>query len=479
MKKAVFSMGEVCKVLSLVALMTVASCKKVEKDTSTSESQSQPAVKGTSASVLTKGANGSHDPSGIVYDGSRFYQFTTGNGIYSAYSTDLISWTSSPTTVFPAGTWPSWINTAVPGFNGTFWAPDVINMNGKWYCYYSCSTFGSPRSAIGVATSTSLQGPWTDQGMVVSSTVSTDINAIDPGIFKDTDGRLYMTYGSFNGGIGVVELDPAKGKKKSGASVVKVTGGGGADWEAPYLIKEGSYYYLFVNRGACCNGTSSTYYIVVGRATSPTGPYSGWNTVLGSSGKYIGPGHYGLLRYNGSNFVSIHYYDGNDSGNAKLDIINMGFSNGWPFLTRDWIASGTYKVTNVNSGLVWDAWGCTGVAGQAVAQGTWSGLNCQKWNFAPVGDGAYRITNLTGGRSVDVINCGTANGTKIDLWDWLNNSCQKFRVDRTASGSHIFTPLNSDRVIEVPGASTTAGVQLGLYDYNGNNCQKWNITATQ
>ncbi len=239
-------------------------------------------------------------------------------------------------------------------------------------------------------------------GMVVSSSVSSDINAIDPALFMDSNGKVYLSYGSFSGGIGVVEIDPATGKKKSGASVVKVAGGSGADWEAPYIVKEGSYYYLFANRGLCCKGSSSTYYIVVGRSSSPTGPYvdksnvnmnsGGGSVMLGSSGRYIGPGHFGLLRQGGSNFVSMHYYDGNDNGNPKLDIVNMGFSSGWPFLTRDWIASGTYRITNQNSGKVWDAWGCTGAAGQAIAQGTWSNVACQKWNFTPVGDGNYRIT---------------------------------------------------------------------------------------
>src|SRR5688572_8159082 len=280
------------------------------------------------------GAYQSHDPSALIKDGSRYWMFTTGNGIYAAYSTDLIQWTSGPKTVFPIGTWPSWINSAVPGFGGNFWAPDCIYMNGKYYLYYSCSTFGSSRSAIGVATSPTLDQNsssyvWTDLGMVVSSAVSTDINAIDPALFMDSNGKVYMSYGSFSGGLGVVEIDPATGKKKSGASVVKVAGGNGADWEAPYIVKEGSYYYLFANRGFCCRGASSTYYIVVGRSSSPTGPYvdksnvnlnnGGGSTVLGTSGRFIGPGHFGLLRQGGSNFVSMHYYDGSDNGNPKLD----------------------------------------------------------------------------------------------------------------------------------------------------------------
>lgn len=460
------------KLLAVAAIIGVTSCKKIEQEKSAPISKTNE-----QSQAVRTGAVGAHDPSGIVTDGSRFYTFTTGNGIYSAYSTDLIAWTAAPNPVFPLGTWPAWINSAVPGFNGHFWAPDVINMNGRWYVYYSCSTFGSSRSAIGVATSTSLSGPWTDLGMVVSSASRSDVNAIDPGLFRDTNGRVYMTYGSFSGGIGIVEINPATAKTAAGSTIVRVAGGGGADWEAPYLMKEGSYYYLFANRGACCRGTSSTYYVQVGRATSPTGPYSGWRTVLGTSGRYIGPGHFGLLRHNGSNFVSIHYYDGSDNGNAKLDILNMGFSGGWPFLTRDWVAAGTYSITNVSSGKVWDAWGCTGALGQAVAQGTWANLACQKWNFTPVGDGAYRITSLQGGRSVDVSGCNSNNGALVNVWDWLNNNCQKFRLERTSTGSHVFYPLHANRVLEVPGGSTANGTQIKLWDYNGGNWQKWTITS--
>jgi arabinan endo-1,5-alpha-L-arabinosidase len=155
----------------------------------------------------------------------------------------------------------------------------------------------------------------------------------------------------------------------------------------------------------------------------------------------------------------------------------MGFSGGWPFLTRDWIAAGTYRVTNQNSGKVWDAWGCTGAAGQAIAQGTWSNLACQKWTFTPVGDGNYRITCNQGGRSADIVNCNAANGAKVQLWDWLNNNCQKYEIERAADGTHVFTSLTGARVVEVPGASTTVGVQLALYDYNGNTCQRWQVAG--
>ena len=203
----------------------------------------------------------------------------------------------------------------------------------------------------------------------------------------------------------------------------------------------------------------------------------GGSTVLSSSGRYIGPGHLGLLYENGSNFVSMHYYDGNDNGNPKLDIANMGFSGGWPFITRDWIAAGQYRITNKNSGLVWDAWGCTGASGQGIAQGTWANLTCQKWTLTPVGNGYYRITNSLGGLSADVINCGTAAGTQMQLYAWQNNNCQKYKIERLGDGSHIMTPASGNRIVSIAGSSTTAGTPLTLQDFSDCNCQKWQIAA--
>src|SRR6185295_10489186 len=60
------------------------------------------------------------------------------------------------------------------------WAPDINNVNGQWYLYYAASTFGSQRSAIGLATATNIEGRWTDRGEVIRSTTSNNYTAIDP-----------------------------------------------------------------------------------------------------------------------------------------------------------------------------------------------------------------------------------------------------------------------------------------------------------
>jgi arabinan endo-1,5-alpha-L-arabinosidase len=441
----------------------------------------------------------SHDPGALIKDGNRYWMFTTGAGIYAAFSDDLIRWNAAPKTVFPIGTWPEWINEVVPGFKGDFWAPECFFLNGRYYLYYSCSTFGSSTSAIGVASSPTLDQnspayKWTDHGMVVSSSARTDINAIDPAIFKDDDGRIYMSYGSFSGGIGVVELDPATGKRKAGAPIVTVAGGNNASWEAPYIFKEGAYYYLIVNRGFCCRGTNSTYSLVMGRSTSINGPYTdkagvdlksgGGTTVLGSSGKYIGPGHFGLLRENGYNYVSMHYYDGNDNGNAKLDIANMGFDNaGWPFITRDWVAAGRYKMTNQNSQLVWDSWGCTGRPGEPLAQGPWGNYICQQWDLTPVGNGVYTIRSAQSGMALSLTpgaiagTCSTEWGTKLQLTTPVNTDCQKFRIERAADGAYVVTSVANNLVVEVPFASKDPGVELIVWGQNGCQCQRWYINS--
>lgn len=456
---------------------------------------------GNAGAVNLSGNINSHDPAGLIKDGGTYYHFTTGSGVWYSYSTNLTHWTPASATVFRSGQWPAWINTAVPGFAGNFWAPDAIYMNGYYYLYYSASTFGSSRSAIGVTRTASLVSPsWQDQGVVVQSNGSSNvINAIDPALFTDTNGNVYMSYGSWFGGIAVVQINPSTGKIANGATPTKIAGGNGADWEAPYIVKEGSYYYLFVNRGNCCRRTNSTYRIVVGRATSITGPYvnrSGGNlnstdgtTVLATSGKYIGPGHFGLLREGSCKYVSTHYYDGNDNGNAKLDILSLTFSNGWPSLTRNFtvgacaagsgpIATGTYRLTNKDSNLSWDSWGCSGNAGEAVAQGAYNGYNCQKWHISSTSGSTYRIKSHINSNSAETTGCAAYTGALLQLGPYSNAACEQFTFTPTGDGdgSYYITLSSGGRRVGVPQFSGS-GQQLQLQDPASHLWQKWFIVA--
>src|ERR1035438_5459173 len=139
-----------------------------------------------------------HDPSTIVSDGTNYFIFGTGPGIRTKSSPDLIHWENG-NSVFRVP--PTWTMKAVPEFSGTEWAPDVIRVNGKFLLYYAVSSWGKQLSAIGLATSPTLDQAatnyfWTDCGPVIASTNGGAFNTIDPSVFRDEDGKLWLAFGS-------------------------------------------------------------------------------------------------------------------------------------------------------------------------------------------------------------------------------------------------------------------------------------------
>jgi arabinan endo-1,5-alpha-L-arabinosidase len=207
--------------------------------------------------------------------------------------------------------------------------------------YYSASTFGVNRSAIFLATSTTgASGSWTNQGLVVESRTSDTFNAIDPNLFVDSDGRWWLSFGSFWSGIKLVALNPATGKRAD-TTIRSVAGRNGGAIEAPVIVKHGSYYYLWASFDRCCQGAASTYRVMVGRSSSVTGPYldrtgtamtsGGGTQVLAGHGSIHGPGHQAVLADSDGDALIYHYYA--DNGASLLGINLLGYdSSAWPFV---------------------------------------------------------------------------------------------------------------------------------------------------
>ncbi len=286
-----------------------------------------------------------HDPSTIIQDGARYYVFGTGDGITMKSSPDLIHWTNcAPIFDEP----PAWTTNAVPDFRGLFWAPDIIRLNGKFYLYYAVSTWGKQVSAIGLATNPTLDPSagnyrWTDCGMVIQSTNGSDFNTIDPSLMRDNDGKVWMAFGSYWHGIYLTQLDPQTGLRGTNSALYPLA------WnysiEASCLMRHENYYYLFVDWGQCCEGTNSTYEVRVGRAKSVTGPYldrrgkdlldDGGTMFLRSTGRFIGPGHIGILRAGGTIWFSYHYYDAATDGRSRLALGKLAWTkDAWPVPTK-------------------------------------------------------------------------------------------------------------------------------------------------
>lgn len=293
-----------------------------------------------------------HDPA-IIREGETYHLFTTGNlndkeGLIGwRTSRDLKNWTLQQP-VFAAI--PDWAKRAIPGTGG-LWAPDIIKAGGEFRLYYSVSSFGKNRSAIGLVTTPTLDRTapgfgWTDKGMVWESTAKSDYNAIDPNIFIDKDGRHWMSFGSFWTGIKLVELDTATGKPLPGAqptSIARRSSPGAV--EGPFIIERQGYHYLFASYDFCCRGVNSSYYTVVGRSKAVTGPYvdrkgkammkGGGLLVLhvdlDPGRRFVGPGHNSILRDGGRDFIVYHAYDKRENGRPTLRIQRLLWTpDGWP-----------------------------------------------------------------------------------------------------------------------------------------------------
>src|SRR5439155_1523273 len=113
----------------------------------------------------------------------------------------------------------------------------------------AASTFGSNHSAIFLATSTTgASGSWTNRGLVIETTSSSNYNAIDPNLTVDASGGWWLSLGSFWTGIKLIKLNPSTGLRADTTvrSVARRTGSTTAI-EAPYIFRHGAYYYLWVS----------------------------------------------------------------------------------------------------------------------------------------------------------------------------------------------------------------------------------------
>ena len=299
-----------------------------------------------------------HDPT-IIRSGTMYYVLSTDPGTTNGQvgdlpilcSSDQVNWTRCGQ-VF--NTIPSWITKLYPGIT-TLWAPDVSYFNGVYHVYYTASTFGTETSSIGLATAPTMAGPWTDSGgPILQSTSGSAFNAIDPNILVDygtgtTVQHVWLTYGSFYGGIYQREIDPATGtllaSNTTNYHLASQPGVTSNPIEGPSLVQKNGYYYLFVSLGFCCNTpyTTDTYEIAVGRGTSPNGPFvdqngtsmlnAGGTVILASSGEFTAPG--GAFVYTDAvngDLIAFHALSNNQNGFDYLFVNQLTWPNNWPLI---------------------------------------------------------------------------------------------------------------------------------------------------
>ena len=301
--------------------------------------------RGGPATALKGAVRHVHDPV-MIRDGDAYYVFSTGPGVPMRRSQDMLDWKRIGR-VFEDDV-PAWAREEIPGAHD-IWAPDISYYNGRFHLYYSVSTFGSQRSCIGLATNTTLDfsSPdyrWIDHGKVIESFPSkVDFNAIDANLVLDEQKQPWLAWGSYWGGIKLAQLSPETGKLLDEADPIHALAARPKKRaiEAPFIIHSDGYYYLFVSFDHCCRGVASNYKIMVGRSREITGPYVDYQgrpmleghatTVLAGYNEYRGPGHNGVFRENGSDWLVHHMYDARVKGRRTMQIRKLIWGrDGWP-----------------------------------------------------------------------------------------------------------------------------------------------------
>lgn len=199
--------------------------------------------------------------------------------------------------------------------------------DGRFYWYVPVewkNTDVPNRMAIGVAVSNSPVGPWTDPigkplltWRDVFGTETRGQEVIDPHVFTDTDGTVYLYWGSWYIAR-AVKLAPTMT-----ATEGPITRLAGLDafFEAPWVFRRGDTYYLAYDwkRGGS-QWTPSNYQAAVGyaTATSPLGPWQFKGIIL--SGTSATTVHPSIVEHKGRWWLTYHTKDAKDGGHFRRSV---------------------------------------------------------------------------------------------------------------------------------------------------------------
>lgn len=268
------------------------------------------------------------DPT-VFEENGTFYMFSVGSGeeiIPLMTSTDLTNWGLSAS-VFNEDTEPSFIS-------GTLGNPSVAKVGEKYLLYYSLQK-SAANCGIGVAEADLISGPYTDRGAIALAS-DLGLNGVASPSFYSDGNANWLVFGSFNGIYAVPLSDDGLSLDGSPMQIASDL------FDAPFLMEKDGMYYLFASVGKAEGGASCTCTQVVGRADRVTGPYldrtsksmldDGYETLIGNSTKFTGPGHGTVVTIpDGTTWMLYNAYDLSDVSKGRtLMLDRVNWLDGWP-----------------------------------------------------------------------------------------------------------------------------------------------------
>ena len=201
------------------------------------------------------------------------------------------------------------------------WAPSVLQADGKYYLFFAANDIQNDQEygGIGVAVADRPSGPFVDAlGKPLVDKFHNGAQPIDPYVFRDDDGQLYLYYGGWRH-CNVARLRPdMKGflPLADGSTFKEITPANYV--EGPFVFKRQGQYYLMWSEGGWQGPNYSVAY-AIGR--SPSGPFERVGKVLQQDPKVAtGAGHHSVIPLPGSDTWYIVYHRrplGTKNGNHR------------------------------------------------------------------------------------------------------------------------------------------------------------------
>jgi hypothetical protein len=354
------------------------------------------------------------------------------------------------------------------------------------YLHIDNSSYGEAK--VGVATSSSVCGPYTYRG----SFQPLGFQSRDIGLFQDTDGSGYLLSEDRVNGL---RIDRLSGDYLSVTSSVAVF----TDLEAPAVVKVGATYYIL---GSHLTGWS-TNDNVYATSTSLAGGWSAFTNFAPVGTQTYNTQTANVIPVQGSAGTTYIYagdrWTTSNLGTSPLvwlpltiraSTVTLGWFNGWTMDTvaGTWQATasnpgqGTHVLTAAGSGQAMDVAGGSTVNGALVVQEPKSGASSQQWTAQPVSGNVFTLHNVKSGLCLDVPNGVTTSGQQLEQWTCNGGANQQWSFDavgnyQSASNtSYALVSMNSGKTVEVKGQSTVAGASVDQWPGNGGSNQTWSTS---